>query len=538
MILKRLIEKFMGIRAPLLVKVMAPLILVIFLTVGLSGYQVYQESTRRWHSEMDARLKRVVNLVATTVDQEQLQSIREPADIDSLAYKRVTDQLQQSVIAGNIPWLGIYYREGDYFYYWADSDYSGAGYPFFYATPAHFAAYEDHQSHPVEYTDEFGSYYGFIAPILAENEAGEPEVIGLVEALVDQEARYLLQQDTFSRVLPILLAGSLIAILIAATITVILFNRPLHHLRQGALAVAQGKFGHKITLYSRDELSDLADTFNRMSDQLEQLYQEQAERERFRREIEIARQVQQATFPATIPQVPGLAIAAFCRPHSETSGDFYDLLPLGEGQVGIVVGDVSGKSIPAAMVMVATQSTVRAEAYNHTSPAQVLDKSNAALARRIMPGMFAAVSYARLDTQKREMVWANAGQIYPFLLYGTRPLNRKDYPRYLETLGLSLPLGMNAAIQYQIHHLALSPGDTILFYTDGIVEAMNPARQIYGFDRLEELVRGLPDGLAPQALIEAVVSDVTAFVGPAEQHDDMTIVAVQFMNGKPAGEIA
>jgi sigma-B regulation protein RsbU (phosphoserine phosphatase) len=534
MLLKRLIEKFMGIRAPLLVKVMAPLVPVIFLTVGLSGYQVYQESTRRWRAEMDARLERVANLVATTVDQEQLQLIREPVDIDSPAYEKITGQLQQAVIAGNIPWLGIYYREGDYFYYWADSDASGVGYPFFYATPVHFAAYDDQQTHPVEYTDEFGSYYGFVAPIIVENEAGESEVIGLAEALVYQEARYLLQQDTLSRVLPILLAGSLIAIILAAIITVILFNQPLRRLQQGALAIAQGQFGHKISLYSRDELSDLADTFNRMSDQLEQLYREHAERERFRREIEIARQVQQAVFPTLIPQVPGLAIAAFCRPHSETSGDFYDLLPLGEGQVGIVVGDVSGKSIPAAMVMVAAQSTVRAEAYNHDSPAHVLDKSNAALAERIIPGMFAAVSYARLDTRKREMVWANAGQIYPFLLYGTRPLDRNHYPRYLETLGLSLPLGMNPAIQYQIHHLALSPGDTILFYTDGIVEAMNPARQIYGFDRLEELVRSLPDGLSPQALIEAVIADVTAFVGPAEQHDDMTIVAVQFRNGSEA----
>src|SRR5262245_14892603 len=279
----------MGIRAPLLVKVLAPLILVILLTVGLSGYQVYQESTRRWQAEMDARLERVVNLVASKLDQEQLQSIREPGQIDSAAYEQIADQLQQALIAGNIAWMGVYYREGDYFYYWVDTDYSGVGYPFFYATPAHFAAYTDQQSRPVEYTDEFGSYYGFVAPIIVTNEAGDSEVIGLVEALVDRESRFLLQRDTLNRVLSILLIGSLIAIVLSALITILLFNRPLRRLQQGAQALAQGKFGHMITLDSRDELGDLADTFNQMSGQLEQLYHEHAERERFRHELEIAR---------------------------------------------------------------------------------------------------------------------------------------------------------------------------------------------------------------------------------------------------------
>jgi serine phosphatase RsbU (regulator of sigma subunit) len=528
-VLRRWVKGFMGIRAPLLLKVLTPLFLLILLTVGLSGYQVYQESTRRWQAEMDARLERVANLLATTLDQEQLKLIHEPVDLDSPAYETVARQLDQAVTASNITWAGVYYREGDYFYYWVDYEYSGVGYPFFYATPAHFAAYADQQTYPVEYTDEFGAYYGFVAPIIATNTAGEPEVIGLVETLVDRESRFLLQRDTMNRVFLILLVGSLIAIGLSALITVLLFKQPLRRLKQGAMAIAQGQFGYKIRLDSRDELGDLAETFNQMSDQLQQLVQDHAERERLHHDLEIARQVQQANFPAVIPQVPGLAIAAFCRPHSETSGDFYDLLTLDGCQLGVMVGDVSGKSIPAAMVMVAALSTLRTEAYNYVSPAQVLDKSNITLADRILPGMFAAVSYARLDPQKREIIWANAGQVYPFLLHRQRPDDLKDYPRYLETMGFSLPLGMNSSINYQIHHLALSPGDMILFYTDGIVEAMNPGRKIYGFERLETLVRNLSPDLSPGTLIEAIMADVTAFVGPADQHDDMTMVAVQFI---------
>jgi sigma-B regulation protein RsbU (phosphoserine phosphatase) len=525
----QLLSPLIRIRAPLFVKIMTPLVLLIGLAVGLSGYRVYQESTQRWQTEMDTRLERVTTLVAGNIDSDLLKSIRTPSDIDNPAYLQIAGRLEEAVVAANVAWIGIYYREGDYFYYWVDYDHSGVGYPFFYATPAHFAAYADRQTHPVEYTDEFGSYYGYVAPIIVTNDEGEAEVIGLVEALVDQESRTLLQQATLSRVLPILLGGGLVAIAFSTLITLWLFNRPLRRLQQGALALAQGRFGQTITLSSNDELGDLANTFNQMSRQLEQLYQERAERERLQHELEIAQRVQQAVFPAEIPQIPGLAIAAFCRPHRETSGDFYDLLPLGDGQVGIVVGDVSGKSIPAAMVMVAAQSIIRAEAYNYDSPAHVLDKSNTVLAHRIISGMFAAVSYARLDVSRRELVWANAGQVYPFLLRRVPPVDLQNYPRYLETVGLSLPLGMSETTDYQRHHLALSPGDMILFYTDGIVEAMNIERRIYGFERLEALTRTLPPDLSPQALIEAVLVDVTAFVGAAEQHDDMTMVAVKLI---------
>ena len=517
----------MKIRVPLLIKIMVPLIALIIITVGISGYRVYRESTGRWRTEMDVRLERVAALVARTVDSDQLQSIREPVDIDTPAYSAVAQQLEQAMTAGNLNWVGIYYREGDYFYYWVDTDFTGVGYPFFFATPAHLAAYETQQPQPVQYTDEFGSYYGFVAPIVRTNKNGSAEVLGLVEALVYIEARDLLQRDTLNRVLGILIGGSVIAVGLSLVINLVLFNRPLRTLQRGALALAEGKFGYTINLPTRDEWGDLAATFNQMSDQLERLYQERAEQERVQRELEIARNVQQALFPAQIPTVTGLEIAAFCRPHRETSGDFYDLLELGAGQIGVVVGDVSGKSIPAAMLMVAAQSIIRAEAYNHSSPARVLNESNTILHHNIPRGMFAAVSYARFDARSGELVWANAGQIYPFLLHRVRPDNLQEYPRYLETRGVALPLGMHTAHLYKDHQLKLLSGDTVLFYTDGVIEAMNEERSLYGFERLESLVRTLDEDLTPQALIEAVLASVATFVGPAEQHDDITLVAIK-----------
>ncbi len=522
----------MKIYTPLAIKLMVPLIGLIVLVVSLSGYRVYQLSANRWNAEMDTRLERVATLLANTINPTDLQQIRQPTDLDGPVYAQLATQLDQAITAGNLAWAGIYYRQGDYLYYWVDSDYSGAGYPFFYATPEHFAAFADKQPHQVQYTDEFGSYYGFIAPIITTDDTGQEVVIGIVEAVVDLESRYLLQREALQGIWPVLLVSSAIAGLVSIVITFLLFGRGLQQLQRGALALTEGQFGYTINLHSHDELENLANTFNQMSTQLEQLYRERAEQERVKYELDIARQVQQALFPAKIPQISGLEIAAYCRPHRETSGDFYDLLILGDGQLGVVVGDVSGKSIPAAMVMVAAQSTIRSEANGHASPAQVLGQSNLLLQHNMPRGMFVAASYARLNAQSLEMVWANAGQIYPVLLHRVRPTNLNDYPQYLETTGAAFPLGLNPGIPYEDQPIRLLPGDTLLFYTDGVIEAMNSARQLYGFERLEALVRSLEANLSPQALIEAVLNDVTIFVASADQHDDITLVAIKISDSE------
>jgi len=527
----------MKIRIPLFVKIMAPLMAVVVLTVGVSGYRVYQESTRRWQKDLDTRLERIARLVAANVNTDTLEQIRAPIDIDGDAYAQVQQQLEQARMAGSLSWVGIFRLRGEYLEYWADADSTGVGYPFFYATAEHLAVLQDQQLHRVRYEDEFGQYYGYVAPIVVTDEKGS-RVLGIVEASAPQESYDLLRRDTLQRVAYTLVGGSLAAIGISLLIMYISFTRPLRHLQRGALTLAGGEFGHTIDMRSRDELGDLAATFNQMSTQLEKLYQERVGAERMQRELEIARNVQQALFPPQLPQVAGWEIAAVCKPHRETSGDYYDILTLEQGELGIVVGDVSGKSIPAAMVMVAAHSVIRSEALDHASPAMVLNESNALLCRDIPHGMFVAASFARLDAQKREMIWANAGQIYPFLLHRIPPVSLQDYPFYLTTTGPSLPLGLDVATRYFEQRQPLVPGDTILFYTDGVIEAMNPTRELYSFGRLEALVRSLPPDISPRALIDAVLADVSTFVGLAEQHDDITIVAVKLREDGTPSQLA
>jgi signal transduction histidine kinase/DNA-binding response OmpR family regulator len=277
-----------GLRLPLFVKLMLPLIVIIMITVVLSGFRVYQESTQRVQAELDTRLKRSANLVAETIDVPALQQIKVPADIESETYVTLRDKLTQINESANLNWIGIYYVEEGHFYYWIDIDDTGVAYPFFYPSPAHVAAYQQGTAQTTQYTDEFGSYYAYVTP-LRNGSGDQAPIIGVIEVAVQQETRELVRQDTLTRVLPILIGGTLLAIALSLLVMYFYLTRPVRRLQQGALVLAKGDLGHEIDLHSNDELGDLALTFNQMSGQIQQLYQERIERERAQRDREVAR---------------------------------------------------------------------------------------------------------------------------------------------------------------------------------------------------------------------------------------------------------
>ncbi len=265
-------------RVPLYVKLVVPFLLILIVSVGLSGYRIYQLTQTRWEVEMDARLQRVAALLAETVDANALLALRKPTDMNGEAYARLQLQLAQASTAANLGWVGIYYREGDALYYWVDEGFTGVGYPFFYATPEHFAAFEDGQTHWVHYTDEFGRYYGVVVPIVREG-----KVLGIVEASIEDEARSLMARSVLQRVWPILVGGVVLGILASLFITALALLRPLEEVRKGARALARGEFGHTIAYRAHDELGELAATFNEMSTELARLYDELR---RYNRELE------------------------------------------------------------------------------------------------------------------------------------------------------------------------------------------------------------------------------------------------------------
>ncbi|MCS6879946.1 MAG: GAF domain-containing protein [Oscillochloridaceae bacterium] len=246
------------------------------------------------------------------------------------------------------------------------------------------------------------------------------------------------------------------------------------------------------------------------------LYQESITR--VEQELEIARRIQANLFPRQLPVIAGLELAARCVPARETGGDFYDVVQLGD-RVGVIVGDVSGKSLPAAMLMAVARSTARSEARNHETPWIVLTETNRALVDDVPRNSFVALSYALVDRARDRLVLASAGQLTPLL----RRAN--GHTTFLEGPP-ALPLGLSAQVTFGQFEVDLQPGDTVLFYTDGIVEAHDRRRNLFGFERLEQLLAEwghLPAG----HLVDRVLAEVHAFSEGMPPHDDMTLVAVR-----------
>ncbi len=241
---------------------------------------------------------------------------------------------------------------------------------------------------------------------------------------------------------------------------------------------------------------------------------------RYEQEQEIARQIQQNLLPQAAPHLPGFSLAGLCRPAYMTGGDFYDFIPLPTGPVGIVVGDVTGKSLPAALVMALARNTIRLELVNHLRPAVAMTAANRWLCRDIRHGTFVATVQALIDPATRQMSLVNAGQMMAFLV-------RDGQVSFVLPLdSAAIPLGLEEDLAYTQSEVALLPGDSLVFYTDGIVEARNKAGHMFGFERLEAGLQGLA-GRNPEEMIAGLMAAVEAFVEAAEQHDDMTIVVVQ-----------
>lgn len=264
---------------------------------------------------------------------------------------------------------------------------------------------------------------------------------------------------------------------------------------------------------------------------------------RVEQELEIAHRIQSNLFPRGLPEVPGLLVAAQCLPARETGGDFYDCFVLGDpadtlpdaypetpGLAGIappdapllaiMVGDASGKSIPGAMLMAVARSIARSEARDHVAPPLVMRETNRWVAHDVPHGTFVALSYATLDPLSRRLAVSGAGQLAPLLRRADGSL------AYLMPPGPTLPLGILPDVPYDQLELTLDPGDTLVFYTDGVVEAHDPSGQLFGFERLEALLAAHGD-LPPEDFISRVLIEVGGFTAGAPHHDDMTLVVVR-----------
>jgi serine phosphatase RsbU (regulator of sigma subunit) len=238
---------------------------------------------------------------------------------------------------------------------------------------------------------------------------------------------------------------------------------------------------------------------------------------RLTQEMHIARDIQQGLFPQHPPQIKGYSLAASCRPARETGGDFYDFCTFSDGRLGIVIADVSGKGMPAALLMANVRSTWRAEARDGRGPAATLSRVNRALCQDIHTGAFVTLLYAVLDPGTRQLCLSSAGHPLPLL-------HNNGQVQEIEIYGL--PLGLKSGVTYQEVKRTLSPGDTLLFYTDGVTEALNLSRELFGLERLATLLQKEDNCVAPP-LVKHILATARAFSGRAGQADDATVVVLK-----------
>jgi len=247
--------------------------------------------------------------------------------------------------------------------------------------------------------------------------------------------------------------------------------------------------------------------------------QQQAEarqRERIDQELKIAQIIQQQFLPKSLPDLPSWHVAAFYRPARTVGGDFYDFIPLPDGRVMFVVGDVTDKGVPAALVMASTHALLRAAAPRLISPGKVLGHVNEMLCVDIPAHMFVTCLALVLDPVSGQIEFANAGHDVPYVRtrHGVRELRARG-----------MPLGLMPGMDYEEKSFQFEPGDCALLHSDGLAEAHAPDREMFGFPRVSELVGKGPSG---EALIDLCLTELGNFTGPDhEQEDDITLVSLQ-----------
>ena len=312
----------------------------------------------------------------------------------------------------------------------------------------------------------------------------------------------------------------LIGIVIARTIT-----RSIQNLYQGTRRIQAGEFGYTIASRGADQLDSLAGAFNQMSQSIAGLMTQITEKKRLEKEIEIAREVQTQLFPRRAPEINRLQLAGLCLPARTVSGDYYDFIPFGEEQVDVVIGDISGKGISAALLMASLQSAIRTHVvYRATSKGyqkghigEAVAEINRHLYANTAADKFATLVFSHFDSNSLQLTYCNAGHNPPLLI------SNGDVSR-LSVGGMAV--GLFDDCQYEEETVGLKANDLLVLYTDGVVEAEDPQGEQFGEEKLLDLIRKNAF-LTSDDIQKLILDEVDSFAKGLEQRDDITVVVMR-----------
>ncbi|HZT28305.1 MAG TPA: SpoIIE family protein phosphatase [Bryobacteraceae bacterium] len=303
----------------------------------------------------------------------------------------------------------------------------------------------------------------------------------------------------------------------------------VHHLYEGTQRVKEGDFSHRIPVEGSDQLAELGISFNTMTENLERLIVVAKEKERLQSELEIAREVQSQLFPKQAPHLTSLEVTGVCNPARMVSGDYYDFQDLAEHKLAFAIGDVAGKGISAALLMAAIQSTMRTQltasasargngsAPGRLSAAALVSLLNKQLYANTSAEKYATFYFALYDEETSTLTYTNAGHLPPILLHG-------GVPRMLDVTGTVV--GAFPFTRYDEKQVELTSGDLVVGYTDGITEPENEYGEMFGEERLKDLLVKHARDDAPE-IIARVMEAVQQWTGAGELQDDMTMLVAR-----------
>ncbi len=242
------------------------------------------------------------------------------------------------------------------------------------------------------------------------------------------------------------------------------------------------------------------------------------EKEKMERELQLAAEIQMSILPRTLPDLEGYSFGAKIVPARQVGGDLYDFIPMGNNAIAIVIGDVSDKGVPAAIFMAQTHALIRAEARQNRSPRATLERVNQYLLEMNASGLFVTVLYGILHRATREFEYARAGHELPLVRLADGTLTTPPQ-------GEGAPLGVFDFVLLDEEKITLPPGSTMLLLTDGVTEALNPAREQFGTERIQAFMHAHPQ-LDAQQLCNDMLDHIAEFRDTAPVHDDITVVAI------------
>ncbi|HOL42138.1 MAG TPA: SpoIIE family protein phosphatase, partial [Methanospirillum sp.] len=361
---------------------------------------------------------------------------------------------------------------------------------------------------------------GLVMPV--EQVTGPAHITGSIIRNASEETHsHITKQMSF---LQTILIASFILLFITVVGIALFFSKfitnPLMILSEGARRIGNGDLQTPVEIQSGDEFEELAGAFNRMMYDLRnyivELRRTTAEKERFTRELEIAQGIQQSFLPDSVPDIPGMELAVYASPALEVGGDFYDFIPVGDDEWGLVIADVSGKGVPAALFMALSRTLIRVSATWRSDPASAIKEANSLICRDSKASMFVTLFYLVIDNLKRKITYVNAGHNPPLMLTG-----QDSDITLLRAEGIAL--GIIDEIDLDSNTVDLKKGDLVTLYTDGVTEAMNKDGEEYGMERFITVLKQNRDRELSQ-LIEAIIASIKDFTKDAPQSDDITLI--------------